>query len=81
MTTFVVGWDRDVDEFGRRIGITESYDGDIDVGGFFNGLRVSAWVRDDNEAGLFERAGDIICEISWGKATGDCNSASMGGKF
>ena len=81
MTTFVVSWDGDVDEFSRGISVTESYDGDVDIGSFFNGLRVSAWVRDDDQAGLFERAGDVVCEISWGKATGDCNSASMSGEF
>ena len=48
MTTFVVGRDSDVNELGRRVGVTESDDRDIDIGGFFDSLCISARVGDDD---------------------------------
>lgn len=81
MTTFVVGRDSDVNELGRRIGVTESNDGDIDVGSFFDSLGISARVGDDDQAGLFERASDVVREIARSEATSDSNGASMSGEF
>ena len=81
MTTFVVGRDRDVDELSRGVGVTESNDGDIDVGGFFDGLCISARVRDDDEAGLFEGAGDVVGEIARSEATSDSNGTSVSGEL
>ena len=77
MTTFVVGRYCDVNELGRRIGVTESNDGDIDVGGFFDSLCISARVGDDDEAGLFERSSDVVGEIARSEATSNSNSAGV----
>ena len=81
MTTFVVCRDSDVDEFGGRVGIAESDDRDVDVGGFFDSLGIGARVGDDDEAGLFERAGDVVCEIARSEATGDSNSTGVSGEL
>ena len=81
MTTFVVGRDGDVNELSRGVGVTESNDGDIDVGGFFDSLCISARVGDDDEAGLFERASDVVGEIARGETTSDSNSAGMSGEL
>ena len=81
MTTFVVGRDSDVDELGRGVGITESNDGDIDVGGFFDSLCISTRVGDDDEAGLFERASDVVGEIARSEATSDSNSTGVSGEL
>ena len=81
MTTFVVGRNSDVNELSRGIGVTESNDGDIDVGGFFDSLCISARVGDDDEAGLFERASDVVGEIARGEATSDSNGAGVSGEL
>lgn len=81
MTTFVVCRDSDVDEFGGGVGIAESDDGDVDVGGFFDGLGVGARVRHDDEAGLFERAGDVVGEVTRSEATSDSNGAGVSGEL
>jgi hypothetical protein len=81
MATLVVCWDGDVDEFGRRIGVAESYDGDVDVGCLLDGLGVGARVGDDDEARLLERAGDVVGEVTWREATGDCNGSGVGGEL
>ena len=81
MTTFVVGRDGDVDEFSRRVSIAEGNDRDVDVGGFFDGLGVGARVRYDDEARLFERASDVVGEISRSEATSDSNSTGVSGEL
>lgn len=81
MTPFVVGWDGNVDELGRGVGIAESDDGDVDVAGFFDGLGVSARVGDDDEAGLFEGSSDVVGEVSGGEATSDGNGTGMSSEF
>lgn len=81
MTTFVVCWDSDVDEFGRGVGITESDDGDVNIGGFFDSLGIGARVRYDDEAGLFERASDVVGEITRSEATSDSNSTGVSGEL
>ncbi len=81
MTTFVVCRDSDVNEFGRGVSIAESNDRDVDVGGFFDSLGIGARVRYDDEAGLFERASDVIGEIARSEATSDSNSAGVSGEL
>ena len=81
MTTLVVGRDSDVNELSRGVGVTESNDGDIDVGGFFDSLCISARVGDDDEAGLFKRASDVVGEIARSEATSDSNSAGVSGEL
>ena len=54
MTTFVVCWDSNVDEFGGRVGVAESNDGDVDVGSFLDSLGIGARVSDDDQTRFFE---------------------------
>ena len=81
MTTFVVCRDSDVNEFGGRVGITESDDRNVDVGGFLDSLSIGARVRYDNEAGLFERASDVVGEIARSKAASDSNRTGVSGEL
>ena len=81
MTTFVVCRDSDVDEFGGRVGIAESDDGDVDVGCFFDGLSVCAGIGDDDKARLFEGASDVVGEVTGGEASGDGDGSGVCGEF
>lgn len=56
-------------------------DGDVDVGSLLDGLGVGARVGDDDEAGLLERAGDVVGEVTGGEATGNGDGASVGGEL
>ncbi len=56
-------------------------DGDVDVGGLLDGLGVSARVGDDDQAGLLERAGDVVGEVTGGEATGNGDGAGVGGEL
>lgn len=62
----VVARDGDVDVLERGVGVAEGDDGDVDLGGFGDGLVVSAGVGDDDEAGLLELGLDLV-----GEGTGD----------
>lgn len=81
MTTFVVCRNGDIDEFGRGIGVAESNDRNVDVGGFFDSLGIGARVRYDDEAGLFERASDVVGEVTRSEATSDGNSTRVSGEL
>ena len=81
MATFVVCRDGDVHEFGRGVGIAESDDRNVDIGGFFDSLGIRARVSYDDEAWLFERASDVVCEVARSEAASDSNSTSMSGEF
>lgn len=81
MAALVISRDGDVNEFGGRVGVAERDDGDVDIGGFLDGLGVGAGVGDDDETRFFEGAGDVICEITRGKAAGDSNGTGMSGEF
>ena len=81
MTPLVIRRDGDIDILGRRIGIAERNDRDIDIRRFLDGLCVGARVRDNDQAGLFERARDVVGEVAWGEASRDGGGAGVGGKF
>ena len=81
MTTFVVCRDGDVNEFGRGVGVTESNDRNVDIGGFFDSLGIRARVSYDDEARLFERASDVVGEIARSEAASDRNSTCMSGEL
>ena len=81
MAPLVVRRDGNIDILGRRIGIAERDDGDIDIGRFLDGLCVGARVRDDDQAGFFERARDVVGEVAWGEAPCDGGGAGVGGEF
>ena len=75
----VVRRDGDVDEFEWRVGIAEGDDGDVDVRRLADRLVVDARVSDDDQAGLLERAGDVVGEASGGEAAGDRLGTGVGG--
>ena len=81
MAALIVRGNGHVDKFGGRVGVAERDDGDVHVGGFFDGLRVRAGVRHDDQAGFFEGARYVVREIPWGEAAGDCDGASVGSEF
>ncbi len=81
MTAFVICRDRNVDEFGRGVSVTEGDDGDVDVGCFFDGLSVCAGVGDDDEAWLFEGAGDVVCEVTGSETAGDGDGTGVCGEL
>ena len=62
----VVAGDGDVDVLEGGVGVAEGDDGDVDLGGFGDGLVISAGVGDDEEAGLLELGLDLV-----GEGTGD----------
>jgi len=81
MAGLVVGGDGDVDEHEGGVGVAEGDDGDVDVGGLADGLVVDTGVGDDDEAGLFERACDVVGEGAGGEAACDGLCACVGSIF
>lgn len=81
MTTLVVRGDGNIDELGWGVGIAKGDDGDVDVRGFLDSLGVGARVGDDDQAGLLERAGDVIGEVTGGETTSNGDSTSVCGKL
>lgn len=81
MTSLIVRRDSHIDILGGGVGVAECDDGDVDVGGFLDGLSVGAWVGDDDQAGLFEGARYVVREVPGGEAAGDGGSAGVGGEF
>lgn len=81
VTTLVVGGDGNIDVLGGRVGVAERDDGDVDVGSLLDGLGVGAGVGGDDQAGLLERAGDVVGEVTGGEATGDGGGTSVGGEL
>lgn len=66
----VVAGDGDVDVLEGRVGVAEGDDGDVDLGGFGDGLVVGAGVGDDEEAGLEELGLDLVREGTGDEAAG-----------
>lgn len=62
MLGLVVGWDGNIDELQRRVGIAESDDWNVDVAGLSDSLVVDSGVGNDNESGLLEGSGNVIGE-------------------
>ena len=81
MTTFVVGWDSNIDELSWRVGIAESNDGNVDIGSFLDSLSIGAGIGDNDQAGFLERAGDVIREVTRRETTSDGNGTGMCGKL
>ena len=77
VATLVVGGDGDINVLGGRVGIAEGDNGDVDVAGLLDGLVVGARVGDDDQAGLLERAGDVVGQRTGGEATGDGDGAGV----
>ena len=81
MATLVVRGDGNVDELGRRVGVAKGDDGDVDVASLLDSLGVGTRIRDDNQARLLERAGDVVGERTGGETTGNGLGACVRGKF
>lgn len=81
MASLVVRWDSDINEFGRRVGIAEGYDGNVDIRRFFDSLGVGTRVGDDDKTRFLEGAGDVVGEVTRSEATCNGNSACMSRKF
>ena len=81
MAPFVVCWNSNIDEFGRGVGITESNDGDVDVGSLLDSLGIGAGISDDDEAGFLEGAGDVVGEVTRSETSCDGDSSSMGSEL
>jgi hypothetical protein len=77
----VVGGDGNVNVLEGGVGVAEGDDGDVDVGGLADGLRVGAGVGDDQEAGLAELLGDLVGEGTGGEASGDGLGAGVVGEL
>ena len=77
MTGLVVCWDSDINELSRGIGITESNDGNVDVGCFTDSLSVGAGIGDNDQTWLLERASDVVGEVTGREATSNGNGSSM----
>ena len=81
MTRLVVRGDGDVDELEGRVGVAEGDDGDVDVCGLADGLRVGAGVGDDDQSGLLETPSDVVREVTGGETTCDGLRTGVGGEF
>ena len=81
MTTLVIGGYGDIDEFSRRVCITQSNDRDIDIGSFLDSLCISARVRDDDEAGFFKRASDVVGKIAGCESSSNGDGARVSGEL
>lgn len=81
MSCLVVGGDSNIDEFQGSIGVAESDDGDVDVGGFTDSLVVNTGIGDDDETGFLERPCDVVSEGTGGESSGNGLCASVGGVF
>ena len=81
MTTLVVRRDSHVHVLGRGVGVAQRNDGDVDVGGLFDGLGVGARVRDDDDARFFKGARDVVGEVARGEAACDGGGAGVGGEL
>lgn len=77
MTSLVVSRDSDINEFGRRVRVTEGDDRNVDVGCFTDGLSVSARVGDNDQTWLLERASDVVGEVARRETTSNGHSSSM----
>lgn len=81
MATLVVGRDGNVDVLGRGVGVAEGNDGDVDVAGLLDSLGVGARVGDDDQAGLLERASDVVGEATGGEASSNGGGTSVAGEL
>lgn len=81
MTTFVICGNGNIDILGGRVGVAKADDRNVHVGCFFDSLCVGPRIGDNDEAGFFERSGDVVREVTGGKATCDGRCSGMCSKF
>jgi hypothetical protein len=81
VTGLVVSWDGDINEFSRRVSVTEGDNGNVNVGCFTDCLGVGAGVGDNDETRLLKRASDIVGEVTGSETTSDSNSSGVRSKL
>lgn len=81
MSSLVVGGDGNIDKVSRRVGVSKSNDGDVDVRSLLDGLGIRTGVSYDNETGLLERAGNVVSEGTRGESSGNGSSADVRGEL
>ncbi|KAL7549503.1 hypothetical protein ACHAWF_012770, partial [Thalassiosira exigua] len=79
--SLVVGGYGDVHVLQRRVGITESDDGDVDVAALAHGLGVRAGVRHDQQAWFPELLRDLVGEGSGGEPPRNALGAGVMGEL
>ena len=77
----VVDGDGNVNELQGSVGVAEGDDRDVDVGRLADGLVINARVRDNDETGLLERAGDVVCKVTGGETTSNGLRAGVRSEF
>ena len=81
MSSLVIGGDSNIDEFQRGIRVAESNDGDVNVRSLPDGLMIEAGVGNNDQAGFLKRAGDVVGEVTRGKAASNSLGAGVGSEF
>lgn len=81
VTTLVVGGDGNIDEVGGGVAVAESDDRDVDVAGLTDSLGIGTGVGDDDEAGLLERAGDVVGEVTGGETASNGSGTGVSGEL
>lgn len=79
MPGLVVCGDGNVDELGGGVSVAKGNDGDVDVRSLLDGLGVGPGVGNDDQAGLLERASDVVGEVTGGETTSDGGGTGVGG--
>merc|ERR1712224_306818 len=77
----VVGWDSDVDEPQRRVGIAECNDWNVHIRGLTDGLVVCAGIGENEQARLLVVLLDLVGEATRGEAASNVLSTSVLGIF
>jgi hypothetical protein len=78
LLNLVVGRDSNINEFHGRVGITESDNGDVHVGGLSESLVINSRVTNDQESRLDELFGDLIGKHTGSPFTTNISSTSVG---
>lgn len=81
LSGLVVGGDGNIDKLERSVGVTESNDGNVDVGSLSDSLVVDSGVGDNNHSGLLERSSNVVGEVTGGESTSNGLSTSESGKL
>lgn len=76
-----VAWNGNVDVFQRAVRVAESDDRDVDVRRFGDGLVVSQWVSDDQQARLAESGLGLIGEGTGSETSSNWGSSGVAGEL
>lgn len=81
VTGLVVDGDGHINELGRGVDVAKGDDGDVDVRSLLDGLDIGPGVGNNDQAGLLERAGDVVGEVTGGEATGNGLGTGVSGEL